>query len=616
MFIKKIVKKNPNSDKLYTYYRLMHTYKVGGKVRQQIIINLGKLEDVVKEDHKRLANRIEEVLTGNSSLFSDLSDELENKAQHLVSEIVRKGIFPAKQKKRSISKDIKEDYCEVDVNSIEQQSSLSIGGEWLVKQAFEDFDMKELLSSVEMNDTECSVAQQLLTAKLLHPSSELETRRWLKESSAAGELFPISDARGVSRYRLYKAAEKMYQHKDTIEQEIYSKTCNMFSGRSKIVIYDLTNMYFEGQMSGSRKAKHGKSKEKRSDCRLVGLALAIDSLGFVRYSSIYPGNIYEPDTFENMLKEVVSQFANDDEIPMVIMDAEIAIDGNIKVLKNLHYDYVCVSRTLPRGYENVFDEPTVLSDNRNNKIEVRKVYDKEKQEVFLHIKSDRKRLKEQSMESKTTERFIERLQHLKEGLSMPRRTKKITTVHESIGRIKDQFSRVAKNYKISYVEDKEKGVVTDIIWQKKSDTQRPKGEYFLRFSKEKLTEEQIWDNYNLTREVEACFRVLKTDLNIRPIHHQLDQYIEPHIWLSVVAYQFTRFVRLRLKAKDINYSWSTIVEKMQTQQLSVVSINKKGNSKIYAKLVTRPSIDQQSLYDALGYEHRPFVRKTKVVPQL
>ncbi len=616
MFIKKIVKKNPNSDKLYTYYRLMHTYKVGGKVRQQIIINLGKLGDVAKEDHKRLANRIEEVLTGNSSLFSDLSDELENKAQHFVSEIVRKGIFPAKQKKRSISKDIKENYCEVDVNSIEQQSSLSIGGEWLVKQAFEDFDMKELLSSVEMNDTECSVAQQLLMARLLHPSSELETRRWLKESSAAGELFPISDARGVSRYRLYKAAEKMYQHKDTIEQEIYSKTCNMFSGRSKIVIYDLTNMYFEGQMSGSRKAKHGKSKEKRSDCRLVGLALAIDSLGFFRYSSIYPGNIYEPDTFENMLKEVVSQFANDDEIPMVIMDAGIAIDDNIKVLKNLHYDYVCVSRTLPGGYENVFDEPTVLSDNRKNKIEVTKVYDKEKQEVFLHIKSDRKRLKEQSMESKTTERFIERLQHLKEGLSMPRRTKKITTVHESIGRIKDQFSRVAKNYKISYVEDNEKGVVTDIIWQKKSDTQRPKGEYFLRFSKEKLTEEQIWDNYNLTREVEACFRVLKTDLNIRPIHHQLDQYIEPHIWLGVVAYQFTRFVRLRLKAKDINYSWSTIVEKMKTQQLSVVSINKKGNSKIYAKLITRPSIDQQSIYDALGYKHRPFVRKTKVVPQL
>ena len=81
MFIKKIVKRNKGSETDYTYYRLVHTYKIGKKVRQQNILNLGKLEGVDKEDFKRLSDRIEEILTGVESIFSNLTPELERKAQ-------------------------------------------------------------------------------------------------------------------------------------------------------------------------------------------------------------------------------------------------------------------------------------------------------------------------------------------------------------------------------------------------------------------------------------------------------------------------------------------------------------------------------------------------------
>lgn len=278
--------------------------------------------------------------------------------------------------------------------------------------------------------------------------------------------------------------------------------------------------------------------------------------------------------------------------------------------------FVRYSRILPADYTPLSEQPTELEDNRKHKIEVSKVFDKKKQETFLHIKSAQKKLQEESMDEKLTQHFLDNMQYLKEGLTIPRRLKKITPVHEKVGRLKDRYSKVAKNYKITYVEDRKKGVVTDIKWEKQEDKKRPKGEYFLRFSREVLSEKQIWDMYNLTREVEACFRFLKTDLSIRPIHHQLDEYIEPHIWLSIVAYQIAHYIRLKLKEQDIKYSWKTIVEKMQSQQVSIVSLNKKSDEKIYAKLVTRPSVKQQKIYDALGYKHRPFVRITKVVLQL
>ena len=118
----------------------------------------------------------------------------------------------------------------------------------------------------------------------------------------------------------------------------------------------------------------------------------------------------------------------------------------------------------------------------------------------------------------------------------------------------------------------------------------------------------------MSRDVEATFRCLKTDLDIRPIFHQKDAYIFPHIWLGIVAYQVVNYIRLKLKEKDINYSWSTIVEKMQAQQYSLQSVNSK-NGKIYTKLCTRPTADLKEIYSALGFKKRPFVRKSKVVTQ-
>lgn len=615
MYIRRIEKKNKNSEKTYTYYRLVHGYKVGSKVRQQTLLNMGKLEGCAPEKHKALADRIETLLTGAGSLFHHTDRPIEALARKFVSEIQAKGLFPSKKRKSSVGQAPEKSFEEVNLESIEEEQSLEIGGEWLCKQAFDRLKLGALFSNLGMDETQVNMALMLLTAKLIHPSSELETERWLKESSGAMELYG-EEGFSTTRYRLYQAATKLYEEKGEIEKELYSLCASLFTQRSKIVVYDLTNMYFEGQMAASGKAQFGRSKEKRSDCRLIGLAMAIDARGFVRYSQLYPGNIGEPSTLEDMLTAVADKLGCEKEKPTVVMDAGISTDENLDRVTALGYDYVCVSRARPTAYEVAPEQKTVLYDNRDNKIEVEKISVKDKKGCFLHIKSEQKALKEASMDQKITERFEQRLSYLNEGLDKPRRTKKTAAVHESVGRLKSQYSMVGKLYKIEYEEDTDNGVVTQIKWTRQGGKEKPAGEYFLRYSRENLTEDQIWGLYNLTREVESSFRCLKTDLNIRPIHHQKDQYIEPHIWLGIVAYQVVNYIRQTLKQNGINHSWGGIVEKMKTQRCTLISMEARGNKRIYTKLCTRPNIEVKKIYDAMGFKNRPYVRKSKVVTQL
>ena len=615
MFIRAVQKKDSKKKTAYTYYRLTTSHRIGNKVRQTVILNLGKLEGVDKSEHKSLANRIEEILYGSdNTLFTTISDEIESLAQYFAVQIEKEKVFSSK-KGKVISNEIKNNYQNIDLESIEQIESKDIGGEWLVKQAFDKLNIPQALKEIGLDDNQVKTAQLLLTAKLIHPSSELETERWLNEKSGAFELYDNVD--NISRYKIYQASTKMYQHKAELDSLIYNNINDLFSGRNRIVIYDLTNMYFEGQMNSSEKAEFGRSKQKRSDRRLIGLALSIDGLGFVRHSQFYSGNISEPGTFIDLVNSLKNQLEFDLQIekPLIVMDAGISTEENLALIRD-DYDYVCVSRTVPKQYTQLSDTAVDISDNRGNKIELVKIDVEGKEDNFLKVKSAQKTVKEESMDDKLTKRLEAQLSEIKEKLTKKRTIKKISKIHEKVGAIKAKLSRVGWLYDIIYIEDTKKGIVTDIKWERKTKREKPKGEYFLRYTKNAISEDKIWDAYNQTRDVEAVFRCLKTDLDIRPIHHQKDEFIESHIWLGILAYQVVNYIRRELKQNDINYSWSTIVQKMSSMQTSVVSVNNEVNEKLYIKLCTRPNTGQKKIFDALIFKYRPYVRKTKVVTHL
>ena len=632
MFIKTIVKTDKTTKKIYEYLRLCESYRLGDKTRHHTIVSLGLLPYLdSREKKKELADRLESLLIGNSSLFLDAFDpEIESLAQLFYRKIAEKKTLnqqevpPLKSNLSDINGLIVKNIRNVDLNSIVTEDVREIGAEWLCYQAIKQLSIASFLKEQGWEQRWINYAIVHIISKAVYPCSENKSEYWIRNNSDIASLLGL-ESQKITRHHLYEVSRKLHQIKLNIEPYLSHKTNTLFDIQDKIILYDLTNTYFEGRKETSELAEFGRSKEKRSDAKLISLALVTNAEGFVKYSKIYQGNISEPGTLLQTIEDLSAATSSLKRKPLIVMDASFSTIENMTMLKENGFEYLSVTRSKLKNYTIVNpSQPTVeLQDNRGNKINVefvtkqpsKKVEDrKNDDDTFLYIRSDKKAVKEAPMETKFSSKFEAELLNLIAGLSKPRGTKKLEKVAERIGRIKQKYAYANKFYDIE-MEQKD-GIVSNIIYKKKPiETKSTDGVYFIRTSKTNLDEIAIWTIYNTLTEIEATFRTLKTDLAIRPIHHQSDQNTEAHIFIGVLAYQVVATIRYQLKLKNINDSWQTIVMKMNTQKSVVTSMMDTDNKKIVIKTCSLPSSDAKAIYRALNYKNEAFQRKHIVFPE-
>jgi len=254
-------------------------------------------------------------------------------------------------------------------------------------------------------------------------------------------------------------------------------------------------------------------------------------------------------------------------------------------------------------------------DNRRHPIEISIVtpQDKEDGDLYLYVKSHMKQQKEQSMSNKMTNRFVQELEKIKASLSKKRGVKQEGAVNQRIGRLRQKYPSISKLYTIELKVDENK-TVTDIIYQQ-SKTDKEAGVYFIRCSQNRLTEELIWEIYNILREIESTFRCLKTDLDIRPIYHKYDNNTVAHIFLGIVAYQLVHAIRQTLKKEGINHSWRRIRNIMSSQTVVTARMKLENRDSLILRNMTRPNMEQSKIYRALNFKQtNPKMRKKAVVP--
>ena len=308
MFIKKIDKSNSGSKK-YTYYRLCESIRIGDKTRHHNLLNLGTLSALRPEDFKALANRIESLYLGINPMFVELPDEVETLAVKFYKELREKY---KQEKKEPLSKAQQEalesvavkDLELVDINSIQHDEIREVGAEWLCLQAIDELGISSLLASKDWDKETISKALALLVSRAVYPASEHKTSQWIESSSAVTELI-FKEHKSLSHQSLYKIGDQLFEHKDALGKYLSTKTNELFNLSDKIVFYDLTNTYFEGRKEGSQKAQFGRSKEKRSDAKLISLALVVNAEGFVKYSKIYEAISMKPILCFLLLKPLV-----------------------------------------------------------------------------------------------------------------------------------------------------------------------------------------------------------------------------------------------------------------------------------------------------------------------
>ena len=239
-------------------------------------------------------------------------------------------------------------------------------------------------------------------------------------------------------------------------------------------------------------------------------------------------------------------------------------------------------------------------------------------DYYLEIKSQAKKLKETSMNRKFKERFEEELKKTKESLTKKNGTKAYEKVIERVGRARQKYPSISKYYVIDYIPDEaNSGNMADIRWRiaVPDNVDRDSGVYFLRTNVPTLDEKATWDYYNLTREIECTNRQLKTDLNLRPIHHKKDDSSDAHLFLGLLSYWIVNTIRYKLKQTGETCYWTEIVRRLSIHKAVTTEATNALGEKIHMRLCSEPNKSADDIYERLKYKKMPF-RKIKIEKSL
>lgn len=608
MFLKRVAKRNKITGVDKIVYRLCESYRFDNTVRHETILHLGSLEELPDVEEKRsLLIRILELIkqshTGNQSLFTPQDTTVERWAQHFF------GLIKEKQR---IDIAAGKDYQPIDMGTVKNKNIREVGTEWLCMQALEQLKLTEFLTQQGWDEDEIKLALTHIISRSAYPASELRTSEWIKQNSSVCEITGYP-AEQITKDQLYTIAHRLYDVKDSLEKHLSTRTNELFDLNDQLILYDLTNTYFEGSMRGSKIVQFGRSKEKRNDAKLIVLAVVVNGEGFLKYSQIFEGNIADNKTLKQIIEQLSSRTSWLDRKPVVVLDAGIATEDNLKLLRDNGFEYMCVSRSNRNNYTvDTTCHPVEIIDKNKQPITLQKIKVEGSTDNWLRVHSKAKALKESGMNSRFSKRYEQKLTQIKESLNKKSGVKKQDKVWQRIGRLKAKYPGTNKHYEIN-TQINDKGIVTDVTWQQKA-IPKTEGYYLLRTTLDQKQEQTQWAIYNTIREIEATFRVLKTDLDLRPIFHKTDAAAMAHLHLGLLAYWVVNTIRHQLKQRGIKNEWRDLVRIMNTQKIVTTTMQNQYEQHIVIRQCSEPTEQAKAIYEALNYKLQPFTRKKSVVP--
>jgi hypothetical protein len=238
MFIRQTQTRSSATGGSYFTHRLVESRRVGRKVSQHTLLNLGTNFDLPREAWPELCTRIEQILNSEQALFA-VDPAIEQSAQHLYAKIIaRRGEIQALPNEQD------RHFEEVDINSLQQIKPRSVGAEHVSLEALKELQIPQILEEAGFNGRQRAEALGNIIGRMCAPRSEHATAKWLKEKSALGELLK-HDFTPMPLMQLYRASDRLLKKKDLIEEKIFERVGDIFNLTPTVTLYDLTNTYME-----------------------------------------------------------------------------------------------------------------------------------------------------------------------------------------------------------------------------------------------------------------------------------------------------------------------------------------------------------------------------------
>ncbi|MFB0554548.1 MAG: IS1634 family transposase [Phycisphaerae bacterium] len=559
------------NGKWHRYYSIVENRRLtDGKVVQRTVLYLGEINDCQEAAWRKTL---------------EVSDESSQQKYQL-------SLFP---EDRPIPPDAL-DAIAVRLSQIQLRRPRSFGdcwlGCWLWQKLGLDQFWQDRLQSSRSDLPWSKVLQLLVINRLIDPGSEFRVHRQWFDRSAMDELLAV-DFKTATKDRLYRCLDRILKHKRQLFSHLQEQWKGLFSASFDVLLYDLTSTYFEGLCEQNPKAKHGYSRDRRSDCRQVIIALIITPDGLPLAYEVMPGNTSDKTTLRSFLSLIESLYGKARRI--WVMDRGIPTEELLAEMRSEGVQYlVGTTRSRLDTLEaELLDLPwQQVHENVRVKLLVKDG------ELYILTESAERREKEKSIRRHKLRLLFRGLVRLQSNCRDRDR------LLQNLGALKHQAGRAARFVEISLPPSGSKVTPKSFTFKLKVDAirtaQRRDGSYLLRSNSIEEDPGILWERYIQLTQIEAAFRCLKSDLAVRPVYHQLEHRVEAHIFIAFQAYCLMVTLRKYLNVHAGGLTARAVFEKLATIQMVDVWLPTTDGRWLIMPRYTQPEIEHEMILCKLG----------------
>src|SRR5271170_4093859 len=497
MYLRHTIRKK--DGKVHRYWTLVRSVRIGRRVIQQTVAQLGELDEHGRIAARAFARRVIGA-PEEASLFDDGGEPLT---------------------------------APVRLKGVRVERSRQFGDVYLALCLWRGMGLEDLCRRLLPIGQErvawAKMAAVLVTARLCEPSSELHIAEDWYRRTAFCDLLQLGDAE-VNKDRLYRGLDRLLAHKPALEAHLAARCGELFAVENDVLLYDVTSTYFEGQALANSQAQRGYSRDHRGDCKQVLIALVVTFDGFPLGYGVFAGNTHDSQTLQTI---VATMEARHGVLGRVwIADRGMASAENLAWLRQTGRRYIIGA---PKSELKKFGPELARRDGWRSVregIEVKLVRHPETNETGILCRSAERRSKEQAMHDKFSRRIEQALERISARLARSKKPLDAARVNRQIGRILQQNQRAAARFTIVLEPD---GCAAGLRLRVDHDAAfddwatLSQGAYLLRSNISDWSDHELWKAYIQLTQAEAAFRIQKDQLNLRPVWHQREDRVPgPH----------------------------------------------------------------------------------------
>ncbi len=592
MFLRRY--RRTKNGKTHTYFALVESMRTDAGPRQHVVAHLGELNhDQERRWQRTIVCYNRQGDAQQLRLFPDDATPLPDDP-----EVVR-----------------------IRLDKVSWTNGRRFGDVWLARWLWQLLELDQIVARHLPHNQETVAPADIVAIEVINrlcqPCSEFAlAERWYASTGLA-DLLGVPDA-DVTKDRLYRTLGPLHAAQEKIENDLKQRFGTLFHLDYELLLYDLTSTYFEGLAEHNDLARRGYSRDHRSDCLQVIVALVVTRDGFPLAHYTWPGNTQDLKTVQHLVSAIETRFGASNRV--WVMDRGMISDDALTFLSAPGRRYLLATKRPAltafqaelgsSGWQRLPDNPDV---------EV-KLF-KRDEVHYLLARSRPRRLKERAIRRRQRRGLAKALHKLYARVSRGR-LKKRDKIVEAVGRLKERFPK-ARGFVTITVNDSP--VSLSYCWNvaKFRAALARDGAYLLRSNQAGWSAQEFWETYIQLTVVERAFRVLKSELLLRPIWHHHSGRTQAHIFLCVLAYALWKTLDHLVKQAGLQtlihkpdperpddspqprpMTPQVILRELSQIQIGDIQLETTAGQTLVLRRVARPNAEQRRILDALGV-HMP-----------